>query len=279
MTDSPIRFEVWAPSLEAPPPRRRLYSLEPIGIGTPEVESLSSYLNRLAQAHCVTVNALIAHELVPHVGTKAPASARRAAPPSRGVPRGLGQQLAQRIDGLGRTAATWVNGLEVLTGRRDLRFLTLLAWRDVLPNRHVFSPVLRWCPACFDARVTTEHTLYDPLLWKLNPITTCVRHQRRLRSRCRACQQQPVAFSGRSRPGYCSRCGSWLGTEGRADLLPDERLREEAWPWQRWVVTNLGQLLQAAPRLACPPPAETVAHAITAYQLQRTHSRRHAQSP
>src|SRR3982074_3360598 len=69
MTDAPIPFEVWAPALEAPPPRSRLYSLEPIGIGTPEVESLSSYLNRLAQAHCVTVSALIAHELLPHIGT------------------------------------------------------------------------------------------------------------------------------------------------------------------------------------------------------------------
>ena len=130
--------------------------------------------------------------------------------------------------------------------------------------------VLRWCPACFEAWMTTGHPLYDPLLWKLNPITACVRHQRRLRSRCHACQQRLTTFSGRSRPGYCSRCGAWLGTAGRADLQPDERLSEDAWPWQRWVVTTLGQLLQAAPRLACPPPAETVARAITAYQAQRT---------
>ena len=159
MTDAPIPCEVWAPALEAPPPRSRLYSLEPIGIGTPEVESVSSYLNRLAQAHCVTVSALIAHELLPHIGTPAPARARQAVPPSRGGLRGLGQPLAQRIYGLGRTAATWVDGLEVVTGRRDLRFLTLLAWRDVLPDRHVFSPLLRWCPACFDERVTTGHPL------------------------------------------------------------------------------------------------------------------------
>ena len=72
MTDVPICFEVWAPAREAPPRRSRLYRLEPIGIGTPEVESLSSYLNRLAQAHRVTVTTLIVHELLPHVGTPAP---------------------------------------------------------------------------------------------------------------------------------------------------------------------------------------------------------------
>src|SRR5215472_8820879 len=121
MTNALTRFEVWAPTRETPPPRSRLYSLEPIGIGTPEVESLSSYLNRLAQAHCVTVTTLIAHELLPHIST--PARVRQAAPLSRGGLRGLGQPLAQRIYGLGRTAATWVNGLEMVTGRRDLRFL------------------------------------------------------------------------------------------------------------------------------------------------------------
>jgi hypothetical protein len=270
MTDAPIRFEVWAPALEAPPPRSRLYSLEPIGVGTPEVESVSSYLNRLAQAHCVTVSALITHELLPHISPQGPSSASRTPPPSRGGPRGPGNCLARQIDGLGRTAATWGAGLTALTGRHDLHYLTLLTWRNVLPTRHVFAPLLRWCPACFDERVTTGHPLYTPLGWKLKPITACVRHQRLLRSRCHACQQRPAAFSGRSRPGYCARCGWWLGADGRVDPPPDERLSEEAWPWQRWVVTNLGQLLQAAPRLACPPLAETVARAITAYQSQRT---------
>ena len=150
MTDAPIRFEVWAPAREAPPRRSRLYSLEPIGIGTPEVESLSSYLNRLAQAHCVTVTTLIAHELLPHVGTPAPARAHAGlSSPSRGGRRGLGQPLARQIYGLGRTAATWVDGLEALTGRRDLRFLTLLTWRHVLPDRHLFSPRAPLVPGLF----------------------------------------------------------------------------------------------------------------------------------
>ncbi len=35
------------------PKRSRLYFLEPIGVGTPYTESLSSYLTRLAQEHCV----------------------------------------------------------------------------------------------------------------------------------------------------------------------------------------------------------------------------------
>ena len=122
MTDVPSRFDTWPPAREAPPPRSRLYRLEPIGIGTPAVESLSSYLNRLAQAHCVMVTTLITHELLPRLGVLAPPRAHPPPTPPRGGGHGLGQHLARQINGLGRIAATWVEGLEALTGRRDLRF-------------------------------------------------------------------------------------------------------------------------------------------------------------
>ena len=51
--------------LEKPkfPPRSRLYSLEPVGMGTPHVESLTSYIARLAEAHCVTPRILIEREI------------------------------------------------------------------------------------------------------------------------------------------------------------------------------------------------------------------------
>jgi|ERR1700730_10047659 hypothetical protein len=42
--------------------RSRLYSLRPIGIGIPEVESLTGYIARLAKAHCVTVGTLLSKE-------------------------------------------------------------------------------------------------------------------------------------------------------------------------------------------------------------------------
>ncbi len=265
MTDAPIRFEAWAPARAAPPPRSRLYSLEPIGIGTPEVESLSSYLNRLAQAHCVTVTTLIIHELRPRLGLPAPPKAHPASTPPRGGGRGLSQHLARQINGLGRIAAMWVDGLEALTGRRDLRFLTLLTWRAVLPTRHLFAPRIRWCPACFEDQRTTGHPRSMPLVWTLNPVTCCVRHRQPFQSHCPVCHQPLVAFSGRSRPGYCSRYGAWLGAAAPGALPPVEPPAAAAWHWPGWVGTTLGHLLQAAPRLERPPPRETVARAFTAY--------------
>jgi hypothetical protein len=226
---------------------------------------LSSYVNRLAQAHCVTVTALITHELLPHVGTPALPSAHPAPTPLRAGGRGLSQHLARQINGLGQVATTWVDGLGALTGRRDLRFLTLLTWRAVLPTRHLFAPRIRWCPACFEDQRTTGHPRYMPLVWTLNPVTCCVRHRQPLQSHCPGCHQSLVAFSGCSRPGYCSRCGAWLGAAGPSMRSPVETPAADAWNWPCWVGATLGHLLQAAPRLERPPPRDTVARAFAAY--------------
>lgn len=52
-------------TLPAMPLRSRLYPLKPIGVGTPLVESLTSYLTRLAYAHCVPVTKLAEVEIAP----------------------------------------------------------------------------------------------------------------------------------------------------------------------------------------------------------------------
>ena len=47
--------------------RSRLYWLEPKGIGTPYIESIISYITRLAEKHSVPVYALVNYELVPEL--------------------------------------------------------------------------------------------------------------------------------------------------------------------------------------------------------------------
>ena len=47
------------------PPRTRLVPLEPIGVGTAYIESLTSYTCRLAHVHSITVGKLFNHEIGP----------------------------------------------------------------------------------------------------------------------------------------------------------------------------------------------------------------------
>jgi hypothetical protein len=50
------------------PPRSRLYGLVPEGIDTPFIESLTSYINRLARSYCVSPRILVAQEIIPMAG-------------------------------------------------------------------------------------------------------------------------------------------------------------------------------------------------------------------
>jgi hypothetical protein len=55
-------FGIWETQAFDVPSRSRLYSLAPVGIGTPHVESLSGYITRLAEAHVLSVGDLVGRE-------------------------------------------------------------------------------------------------------------------------------------------------------------------------------------------------------------------------
>src|SRR5260370_39680462 len=117
------------------PSRSRLYHLEPIGIGTPFVESLTSYVVRLAHAHCVEPRKLVIHEILPYL-TKLGWS-------------GSKNQRLLAINGIGSLASQWVQAVEELTLRRNLRFLTMLTWSTVIDFHAVVHNTRAWCPSCY----------------------------------------------------------------------------------------------------------------------------------
>src|SRR5947209_5846010 len=60
-----LPYEEWGVTLPAMPQASTLYALTPIGLGTPFVESLTSYIARLALAHCLFPGILMRHVMVP----------------------------------------------------------------------------------------------------------------------------------------------------------------------------------------------------------------------
>lgn len=79
------RWDVAEPSRVRP---SLLYSLTPCGLGTPYVESLSSYVTRLAEAHVISVWRLILHVLSPERPSQIPRSSTRYAYPANGLGKG-----------------------------------------------------------------------------------------------------------------------------------------------------------------------------------------------
>ncbi len=70
------RYEEWDLLPLVMPARSTLYALEPMGVGTAFGESLTSYLTRVASAHCVFPGDLIRTMMVPLALFDAAASGR-----------------------------------------------------------------------------------------------------------------------------------------------------------------------------------------------------------
>jgi hypothetical protein len=253
-------YEVW--DLEQPkvPPRSRLYHLEPAGVGTAEVESLTGYVARLAEAHCVQTRMLVVHEIVPLLGRA------HLSKPVNSSLSAFWSKDARSLNGTRRLARDWVQALETLTLHSDLRFLTLLTWADVLTPKGLLRATRAWCPACYEAWRAAGQVVYDPLLWSLQVVTICPRHRRRLSLRCPhpECRQPQPVLASRSRPGYCSRCGRWLGVASGKGKADGEALEEKDIEWQLWVARVIGELLAVAPGLPGPPQREKMLSALSA---------------
>ncbi len=256
--------ELWDLTRPAIPSRSRLYHLEPLGMGTAAVESLTGYVTRLAEAHGVSVRTLVVYELLPLLGR---------AHLSKRIDSSLTafwQKDARALNSMRHLARDWVQALETLTGRRDLRFLTMLTWADVFSATGLLRPQRAWCPACYEEWRRAGQVVYEPLLWTLQVVIACPRHRRRLQLECPHpdCRRSQSLLAPRSRPGYCSRCERWLGVFSETEPVGSPALSEDEWRWQIWVGDAVGALVVAAPGLPAPPHREKIMTAITGYVEQ-----------
>lgn len=252
---APAAYERWDLTPPDLPPRSRLYPLEPIGVGTPMVESLTGYAARLAEAHCVSTGTLYSKEIDALKGKGNIFTFR--------VDKEAGYST-HTINGRGTPAADFVSALESLTHRRDLRYLTLLPWAEVLPLQGGFQRRMRaWCPQCLRTWCADARPLYEPLLWTLKPVTLCGLHRKPLRFLCPSCKHPNGTLDPRTRSGHCSRCGQWLAPT-TSDVFSDApALNNDDLAWGEWVVTELGEILAAPPGLPFAPSRAGIVRVIS----------------
>lgn len=186
------------------PPRSRLFHMEPIGVGTPFVESLSGYSTRLAEQHCITTNHLFANEIALHVNKPGTFNCSKSC-----------NLFSKTVNGTGGVVYDLIGAIEHLTLRRDLRFTTMISWKDAISSYSLTRKVRAWCPACYEDQLDAGAAVYDQLLWAIEAVSVCLRHQTRLELECPYCNRRQNQLAFRSRPGYCNRCMAWLGSRNR----------------------------------------------------------------
>ncbi len=226
-----------------------------MGIGNAQVESLTSYLGRLAVAHRVSVSKLVLEEIAPLFRQPRTRVSLLAAHSCRLL----------RVNDLSKEFV-WI--LQRLTGRLDLPYLTILPWAQVMATKETVRAHRAWCSGCLEEQRTKGGEVYEFLWWSFQAIKICPRHAQPLQTQCPHCHQQQPWLGSRSNVGYCSACQTWLGIVPDPHHLKLPAMTDFELDWQRWLVEAIGELLAAGPTLRHVPLGERLAAGLSNYCAQ-----------
>lgn len=232
-------------------PRSSLYRLEPIGVGTPFVESLSGYFSRLASYHFNSTGDLLAKKLVPLLNKLY--LSNQAHKGGEGL-----YKSSNGINGIGTLAEDFSNIIEDLTLRDDLKSLTLLKWSKIFPTRGLLRVHRAWCPTCYFEDKVNQTDVYERLIWNFQLVEKCSKHNQYLSIECPNCERTNPILTRKFRPGYCSICENWLGEKlqnGNELMTKDEKT----------IISMIGDLLSKNHVMEDEPNRSLVSESLKFY--------------
>lgn len=242
------------------PHRSRLYPISPVGVGTPYVESLTSYISRLAVVHNLSFGTLYERLLIPTLNKAYLTTPSHLSPGS--TLTGSFRNRIKNINGIGKLAHEWAGMLEALTLRNDMQSLSLTKLSEVTPHWELLRTFQAWCPACYEEMLQAKQIIYQPLLWTINAVNICARHGRSLVDHCPHCSRQILPLTRRVQIGFCSRCGYWLGERQVIQVTAGTPTGEEEQEWRLFVAKCVGDLLAALTDLHDMPTKGTVVESL-----------------
>ena len=184
INDESIRKSIAPNWTELPP-------LQLKGVGTPLVESISSYLRRLNYA-----TGLSMRRLGRFVGAQTGGLTGH-------------QSLSHCSLWAGPASMVRLRLLERLTGVPELRCGTLWAVSDIVSSNlgTLGRPRRRWCPECYEE---WDKSSYEPLIWAIDLLGHCPKHNCPLQQTCAVCEAHQKGEPEIERRLICWKCGSSL---------------------------------------------------------------------
>lgn len=222
--------------------RSILYNLEPVGLGTPYVESLTSYISRLALKHNVTVSSLV-KMLFAQTTDKHYLKSN--------LSNGVFGDTAKYINGNSRLSLEYVNVLEQLTLRNDLLQLTMNSWTDIF-TKNVVGEYRKWCPCCFNEWERENKDIYEPLLWYISDVNKCDVHGVELQEFCPNCNKKLLHINSHFNVGHCQYCFTNLGDKFDGKII--EYITEE----EIFIINNYKELIENASSITFLPTKKSV---------------------
>ncbi|MDR0534670.1 MAG: TniQ family protein [Verrucomicrobiales bacterium] len=213
------------------PPRTRLFHLPPYGAGSPQVESLNSWLIRLARAHRISTRILLLQIL--------PERELKITPDRR-------MRLRTNILANPLRILPW---LAKAAHCDNLKLLTLDRWFFAVSRLCLIRKRRAWCPDCL------REAPYERLAWTLNLATCCPRHRIRLASQCPRCTRRFPALRLGTCIDRCPYCSCKL-TDSSFDPDPPTS-------WEMHCAEQIGNLLAYTGRTANLNMPNQIANGLT----------------
>ena len=169
-------------------------TLRPIAIkGDGEsIESLTSYIGRLAWHHSVKPSLLIGSLIDPGKS-----------------PGFLNHEIATSFNSLTPKTATIIESISAQSGLAHhwVAAMTFVHLHDQIDHsaRGFIRKTKQWCPVCYhEDHSNGGH--YDRLAWSLQGVSHCVKHRCKLRDYCQYCLKAQPYISTKCEVGFCHHC-------------------------------------------------------------------------
>ncbi|HDX9529993.1 TPA: TniQ family protein [Bacillus thuringiensis] len=184
--------------------RTMLYGLEPLRVYTPLIESMTSYICRLAFAHNITVKNFIQDIIRPNMKL---------------LENEVGRVSALKINVGGEYSKKLAKVLYTLTGQIEILGLPywsqnvrdkLILLGEPLPYDKLLTERKRWCPQCFMEWMIQGLPLYEPVVWNKRTVRSCWKHEILLHNTCSFCSEGISYFTPKIRIGFCPYCNHFL---------------------------------------------------------------------
>lgn len=178
-------------------PTVKLLPIEPIFDTDGEIEALSSYIVRVAEAHWVS-----------------PVQLLYCLRQSFSKDKTGKVQIASNFDIFSKASVELIDNMKFASSINfDFRNLTLNSWHDIYPSAKghgITSHNLRWCNLCHAECEKNQQPIYNKLAWSLQPVEACVIHCAILSDQCAVCTTKQKYITPNSFVGFCHHCGSKL---------------------------------------------------------------------
>lgn len=196
-----------------------LYGVKPEGIKTPAVESLYSWLVRIAFAHDMAPARLVREVIGARTdlgvalqpGKNDELFMQEHMGRSSGWSFGWGwdKHEGKTMLGTDQGAKQWVKVLTRATGNFDAELCTFRRLRGLVSTNRLVTNTERVCISCLRSDVDAGHMPYERLLWRLVAVKCCPVHEEPLvDAQCGKTDQTPDPYLRIKHPGVCSGCGS-----------------------------------------------------------------------